>query len=410
MLDAKSLFSESYYQAEYPAVASAVASGAFSSGFDHFNKFGKFEGRDPGPFYDDSYYLSQYPGVAQAVRTGAMSSGFDHFILYGQNQNLSPSTMFRTGYYLNNNQDVADAVSKSKDTVTGDALTPIEHFVKNGLDEGRASSKGFDVSYYLANNPDLEAAKLTNKQAAEHFALYGVDEGRQPNQSFNVNSYLAQNPGLKSAGLTNQQAFEHMMTNGLKEDRPGTAGTVGGFQVYKAPRIPTSIPITAFFPLPNPPAPGPSSVSLNTPLGNPSNGDVGCVNLPLDRGCVDPATPSTGTQTLQQKFSLYNDTPYNIESILVRSEPHTAEDIAKGAVTDNFTWVSTPPDPSNYKVGSASDIFNKISVTSPGGESQVEVSDGIIRPGEGFIVFREYANQATTTTRGFRTAVYTPVS
>ena len=409
MLDAKSLFSESYYQAEYPEVAKAVASGAFSSGFDHFNKFGKFEGRDPGPFYDDSYYLSQYPGVAQAVRTGTMSSGFDHFILYGQKQNLSPSTMFRTGYYLNNNQDVADAVSKSKDTLTGNPLTPIEHFIKNGLDEGRASSKGFDVSYYLANNPDLEAAKLSNKQAAEHFALYGADEGRQPNQSFDVNSYLAQNPDLKRAGLTNQQAFEHMMTNGLKEDRPGTAGTVGGFQVFKGPRLPNSIPITAFFPLPNPPAPGLSSVSLLTPLGNPSNGDVGCVNLPLDRGCVDPATPATGTQTLQQKFSMYNDTNYNITQIVLRSEPLTAEDIKNGAVNDNFSWVGTPPDPNNYKVGSTSDIFSQVSVTSPGGESQVTLSGGVIAPGQGFIAYREFGDYSAPSERFFRSSVYTAV-
>jgi len=227
MLDAKSLFSESYYQAEYPEVANAVARGSFSSGFDHFNKFGKFEGRDPGPFYDDSYYLSQYPGVAQAVRTGAMSSGFDHFILYGQKEGRNSSTMFKSSYYLSNNPDVAAAVSNSRDTLTGNSLTAIEHFVRNGLDEGRASSVGFDVSEYLDSNGDLKAANLSNQAAAEHFALYGVDEGRRPNQGFDVGFYLRNNPDLTAAKLTNQQAFDHMVNFGKKEERSGTPGTPG---------------------------------------------------------------------------------------------------------------------------------------------------------------------------------------
>jgi hypothetical protein len=227
MLDAKSLFSESYYQAEYPEVANAVARGGFSSGFDHFNKFGKFEGRDPSPFYDDSYYLSQYPGIAQAVRTGAISSGFDHFILYGQKEGRNSSTMFKSSYYLSNNPDVAAAVNKSRDTLTGNSLTAIEHFVRNGLDEGRASSVGFDVSEYLDSNGDLKAANLSNQAAAEHFALYGVDEGRRPNQGFDVGFYLRNNPDLTAAKLTNQQAFDHMVNFGKKEARRGTPGTPG---------------------------------------------------------------------------------------------------------------------------------------------------------------------------------------
>jgi hypothetical protein len=226
MLDAKSLFSESYYQAEYPAVASAVASGAFSSGFDHFNKFGKFEGRDPIPFYDDSYYLSQYPGVADAVRTGAMSSGFDHFILYGQKEGRNSSVLYDNTYYLSHNADVAAAVKSSTDPLTGQPLTGIEQYVKTGLSEGRVGSIQFDPKYYLENSPGLKATGFNNQQAAEHFSSYGIDEGRRASSAFDVNYYIDKSQDLKDAGFTYEQAFQHYLTTGFKEFRRTRSGIV----------------------------------------------------------------------------------------------------------------------------------------------------------------------------------------
>ena len=50
MLDPKTLFQESYYLAKNSEVAAAVANGNFQNGFEHFSKFGQFEGRTLAPY------------------------------------------------------------------------------------------------------------------------------------------------------------------------------------------------------------------------------------------------------------------------------------------------------------------------------------------------------------------------
>ncbi|MEG4394649.1 hypothetical protein [Microcoleus sp. BROC3] len=42
MLDAKTLFQETYYLAKNPEVAAALAKGNFQNGFEHFTQFGQF--------------------------------------------------------------------------------------------------------------------------------------------------------------------------------------------------------------------------------------------------------------------------------------------------------------------------------------------------------------------------------
>ena len=50
MLGPKTLFQESYYLAKNSEVAAAVANGNFQNGFEHFSKFGQFEGRTLAPY------------------------------------------------------------------------------------------------------------------------------------------------------------------------------------------------------------------------------------------------------------------------------------------------------------------------------------------------------------------------
>jgi len=171
MLEERSLFNEGFYLESNLDVAEAKAKGVVNSGFDHFEKFGKFEGRNPSALFDQSFYLNKYSDVAQAVGKGNFGSAFDHFMLFGQKELRDPSVVFQANYYLSKNPDVDRAVKK-------DELTGIEHFVKYGIDEGRASAKTFDVSYYLKYNSDLKAAGFDYRQALKHFVTYELKEKR----------------------------------------------------------------------------------------------------------------------------------------------------------------------------------------------------------------------------------------
>ncbi|MGL6135904.1 MAG: alkaline phosphatase D family protein, partial [Planktothrix sp.] len=84
MLQANGLFNESFYLAQNPDVAAAVASGIIANGFQHFIESGQFQVRQPSPLYDESYYLAANPDVSQLVNSGAFASGFQHYINLGQ--------------------------------------------------------------------------------------------------------------------------------------------------------------------------------------------------------------------------------------------------------------------------------------------------------------------------------------
>lgn len=175
MLDAKSLFDESYYDTANPDVASAIAKGQITSGWQHFQLFGDKEGRNPSAFFNTQFYLSEYNDVANAVKQG-YTTAFDHYIANGQKEGRDGSVLFDDNYYLSHNADVQSAVTSSASSV--DPLTGIQHYIQFGLKEGRAGSIEFDPTYYINNNADLKADNLTNYQAAEHFVLNGENEGR----------------------------------------------------------------------------------------------------------------------------------------------------------------------------------------------------------------------------------------
>jgi len=71
-----------------PDVAHEVAKGVFASGYDHYLKAGKVEGRDGAPeSWDEFGYLSANPDVAQEVERGRFTSGYHHFQQAGRAEN-----------------------------------------------------------------------------------------------------------------------------------------------------------------------------------------------------------------------------------------------------------------------------------------------------------------------------------
>jgi hypothetical protein len=217
LVSQNSLFDEHYYLEMNPDVASAVAKGVIATGYDHYLKYGQYEGRSPSPFWDEAYYLQSNPDVAAAVKDGAVSSGFMHYYLYGQYQNRAGLLYFNTSYYLANNLDVAAAVK------AGTIASAFEHFVLYGQYEGRSPMLYFSSSVYDAVNPDILSA-VTGESCSsdfEQFVEFGQHEDRIASDYYNEKIYLADNPDVAAAvahGLY-PDGFQHWLMYGQYEGR-----------------------------------------------------------------------------------------------------------------------------------------------------------------------------------------------
>ncbi|MEY3867285.1 MAG: PPC domain-containing protein [Microcoleaceae cyanobacterium] len=188
MLTLNTIFDNTYYLQNNPDVATLVATGTYSSGFEHFQKVGKYEGRDPNAIFNTAYYLSTNTDVASAVNQNK-TTAIDHFILHGQYEGRNPHPVFDTRYYLTNNPDVATAVRQNK-------LTTLQHFLQLGQFEGRNPSAFFDTNYYLNKYPEVNVAIKNGvvKSAFSHYLTNGIFEGRlttAPAASDNLNNAIA---------------------------------------------------------------------------------------------------------------------------------------------------------------------------------------------------------------------------
>lgn len=118
-------FDEALYLSRYGDVAAAVRNGTFTSGWEHFQRHGEREGRDPNALFDVDYYLAQYQDVAATVARGE-TTAWAHFSQYGWKEGRDPSALFSTKAYLAANEDVQAG-----------GLNPLLHFLTVGAGEGR---------------------------------------------------------------------------------------------------------------------------------------------------------------------------------------------------------------------------------------------------------------------------------
>ncbi|WP_109108551.1 M10 family metallopeptidase C-terminal domain-containing protein [Azospirillum sp. TSO35-2] len=165
-----SQISETLYLARNPDVAQAVARGEFTSGMDHYRRYGAAEGRLKPVALDESFYLAQNPDVAQAVTHGDFTSGLQHFLLFGEAEGRDPNALFDAGWYLDHNPDVAAALQ------AGTVTSAYEHYETFGWKEGRTPSAWMDTTAYLTANPDVAAAGV---DPMAHFLNFGAREGRR---------------------------------------------------------------------------------------------------------------------------------------------------------------------------------------------------------------------------------------
>lgn len=177
------------------------------------------------PFFDEAYYLRQFPDVRAAVASGAFTSGWEHFRLFGVAEGRVASPFLDLDLYRANNPDLTDA------GLTSDADLML-HFYVYGRNESRifVNESVFDWEYYLEKNPDLAAAGITSREMAQqHFLNYGINEGRITHPDIEGASYIDKYPDLAAyvasggsmGGLTDKAAIGiyHYLNYGWVEGR-----------------------------------------------------------------------------------------------------------------------------------------------------------------------------------------------
>lgn len=185
-----SLFDASWYLQRNPDVAAAVALGLISAE-DHFQNYGRYEGRAPGPLFNPNDYLAHNPDVAQAVEAGLISA-YDHFIQYGAGESRSPISLFDPDFYLSQNPDVAAAVEAG-------LITATEHFLLYGQGEPRQINPFINLRAYLGANPDIaEAADQGTISPLTHLLTHGAAEGRDLGNGINLGVF-ANDPAFQQA-------------------------------------------------------------------------------------------------------------------------------------------------------------------------------------------------------------------
>lgn len=195
MLDLKTLYNNTFYLKNNPDVAAGVANGTIANGFTHFKTSGRFERRDPGPFFHSEYYLQTNTDVVLALDSGKLTVA-DHFVRHGQYERRNPHPMFDTDYYLSTNPDVALTVREGN-------MTPLEHFIKVGQFEHRNPSVFFDTKFYLTRYPEVANAVSSGliESPFSHYLQYGIFEGRLttlPNPSDDLTQAINLDPLTES--------------------------------------------------------------------------------------------------------------------------------------------------------------------------------------------------------------------
>ena len=83
-------FDEAGYFRLYPDIARAIAAGAEFSGWLHYQKHGRREGRRPNDV-DAAFYLQTYPQAVADIAAGRAGDAATHYLRFGRARGYRPN-------------------------------------------------------------------------------------------------------------------------------------------------------------------------------------------------------------------------------------------------------------------------------------------------------------------------------
>lgn len=205
-----------YYLQNNPDLA--VFNNDYVAIYNHFVNYGYGEYRKSSPEFDPNFYKKNNGDLSSMTSLQLIV----HYVNYGKSELRKANTnydivnfLFEGSFYAEMNPDVAKACGYNQEKLKN-------HWYRYGIAEGRVASFVFDAKYYLKNNKDVaNTFGATNYQAAYwHFVNYGFVEGRQGNKVFSVKYYAEKNGDLKKAfGSNDLKILNHFVTIGRNEPR-----------------------------------------------------------------------------------------------------------------------------------------------------------------------------------------------
>jgi hypothetical protein len=204
-------FDPTYYLAQNPDVAAAVRKGKVSNAWEHFRKYGQFEGRSPNANFDNKYYLNHNPDVAKAVRKGVFRSGVEHFVKYGQYERRIHNP--QAEQQRNAAQATADSAAQQRDAHLQARDNAKKVFLANYSNNGTAIHL-LQEQTLSGNTSPQQISTLINTTQPEILLNADAIDGRNPNQAlFNLaQAKQAEHEAQGYAALSQADWYEQQAT------------------------------------------------------------------------------------------------------------------------------------------------------------------------------------------------------
>jgi hypothetical protein len=200
--DPNPMFSVSYYLKRYPDVP--------RSGLDALDDYvsrGVALGRDPGPMFSTRWYLAQYADISSAGM-----NPLEHYLNHGTKERREPSPVFDTYWYFEYH-----SVSASR------AIDARAHYMDIGARAGYSPCQLFDTLWYLDSYPEVRVAKIN---PLLYYLTDGAERLFDPGPNFSTASYLRRHPELAESG---ENPLVHFLRNDPERGRNGAFGQSAGW-------------------------------------------------------------------------------------------------------------------------------------------------------------------------------------
>ena len=179
-------FNDAWYRRQYPD-ANSAKQGAFG----HYVRHGAGRQYSPNEHFNEAWYINQYPDVKAAVENGGFLSGFDHYVRAGREEGRAPGPLrgatltkdnselleanFDSEWYLKSYPEAARFCAEKN-------ISPFHYYLTLGIRKRHSPNGSFDEEWYLAFYPDVaEAVELRIFRCGfEQFLLKGRYESRLP--------------------------------------------------------------------------------------------------------------------------------------------------------------------------------------------------------------------------------------
>jgi Ca2+-binding RTX toxin-like protein len=208
---------EQFYRLVHKGVDLYIQQGRLNSGIQHYEFYGRNEGRETSTNFSEQFYRLINPDVDIAIKEGRAPSALFHYLNWGYAEKRATNYNFDEKFYRLVHPGVDAAIKAGSQ---GSALI---HYINHGYNEGRVTNISFDEQYYRNNNADVDAAIRNGTQISglNHYISYGYGEKR-------VAKYNALNNNAPLWGTINSDVLEGSNGNNFIDGNDGNDTIIGG--------------------------------------------------------------------------------------------------------------------------------------------------------------------------------------